>query len=776
VLSHRAFRMVLMFILVIALTDCSRLGAQAEQKRQIASDVDLPRFTYSAPTSAVTLLGADDATFKNFATRVRTDLETIFRDYEITDNAVLLHLLSHRLDLEMLFEDDAAALETCKQMQALYEKPELKAMGMYNDRAFIRARMATGKSGGPEFQREYQTLLEAQTNLLPWEVVAERIRKVQDRFEKLSTDYVNERVASEIEPVVSREKAFDFQAATRLIFWRGVLSTELPQRGIVLKVLSAYIDAHRNENPPLAHQLGASEPTSDKGPAFDGQQWWGSVKVLADDAFEGRATGSKGLKKAEAYAVAQFKNAGLSPAGTHGFYQNIRMQQRQVDENHSELAILSRGKRFPLSFSEDAFISSLGTTASTSLTAPLVFVGYGLKIPEYNVDDLATQDLRGKIVVYLRGAPADVPGSISAHYQSFRQRWKALQAAGVMGVISIQTPTALDIPWSRFSLSRNDPAMELNGPEFRFRQGLRLFVTFNPASAERLFAGSGHTYSELAALANERKTLPSFPLAVQLEAKAVIRHRQLESANVIALLPGTDTALKNEFVVLSAHIDHLGIGEPIDGDKIYNGAMDNAAGAAAVMEIAESFKRHPELVRRSIVFLLTTGEEKGHLGSEYFAAHPTVPARQIVADINVDMFLPIVPLKVLKICGLEESDLGQTAATIAKEFGIKPIADPQPLRNEFIRSDQYSFILKGIPAVKIDVGFDLGSPEQAVFKDWLANRYHAPSDDVKQPVNLDAAALYERFTRQLVVRAANDAVRPQWNPTSFFRRYASHAE
>ena len=206
----------------------------------------------------------------------------------------------------------------------------------------------------------------------------------------------------------------------------------------------------------------------------------------------------------------------------------------------SELAILSGGKRFPLSFSEDAFISSLGTTASTSLTAPLVFVGYGLKIPEYNVDDLATQYLRGKIVVYLRGSPGDVPGSVSAHYQSFRQRWKALQAAGVIGVISIQTPTALDIPWSRFSLSRNDPAMELNGPEFRFRQGLRLFVTFNPASAERLFAGSGHTYSELAALANERKALPSFPLEVQLEAKAVIRHRQLESANVIALIPGTD--------------------------------------------------------------------------------------------------------------------------------------------------------------------------------------------------------------------------------------------
>jgi Peptidase family M28 len=775
VLSTKALRLVGLSVLVcVALTDWSRLGAQSAPKKTIASDSDLPHFTYSASTSAAVLLAADDATFKNFASHVRNDLETIFRDYEIRDNSVLLHLLSDRLDLEMLFGDDAAALDTCKRMQALFEKREQKAMGMYNDVAFVRARMATGKSGGPEFQKEYRTLLEARTNSLPWDVVVERVHKTQARFQKLSVDYVNERVASEIEPSVSRDKTFDLQTATRLIFWRGVLSTELPQRGIVLEVLSNYIDAHEKDNSPQA-QLGASESAKHQGASFDGDQWWASVKILAGDAFEGRGTGTKGLQEAEAYAVTRLKNAGLSPAGTHGFYQKIRIQQRKVDESRSALAILSGNKRFPLSFQDDAFISSLGTTTSTSLKAPLVFIGYGLKIPEYKVDDLASQDLRGKIVVYVRGSPADVPGSISAHYQSFRQRWKALHAAGIIGVISIQTPTALDIPWSRFSLSRNDPAMELNGPEFSFRQGLRLFVTFNPASAERLFAGSGHTYSELAALATERKTLPSFPLAVQVEAKAVIRHSQLESANVIALLPGTDAALKNEFVVLSAHIDHLGIGEPIKGDKIYNGAMDNAAGAAAIMEIAASFKMHPETLRRSVVFLLTTGEEKGHLGSEYFAAHPTVPARQIVADINVDMFLPIVPLKVLKICGLEESDLGQTAATVAKELGIKPIPDPQPLRNEFIRSDQYSFILKGVPAVKIDVGFELGSPEQVVFKDWLTNRYHAPSDDINQPVNLDAAALYERFTRQFVIVAANDVARPQWKPTSFFRRYASDA-
>jgi Zn-dependent M28 family amino/carboxypeptidase len=230
--------------------------------------------------------------------------------------------------------------------------------------------------------------------------------------------------------------------------------------------------------------------------------------------------------------------------------------------------------------------------------------------------------------------------------------------------------------------------------------------------------------------------------------------------------------LKNEFVVLSAHIDHLGIGAPINGDRIYNGAMDDGSGSALVLDEAASLKAHPEQVRRSLLLLLVTAEEKGLLGSKYFAAHPTVPLKSIVADVNVDMFLPIVPLKILKVEGIEESDLGSRAAAIAQSMGIKPIADPEPLRNAFIRSDQYSFIKKGVPAVKADVGFELGTPEQKIFKDWLTNRYHAPSDDVNQPIDLASAALYEEFTRRLLLETANSSARPQWKAESFFRRYA----
>jgi Zn-dependent M28 family amino/carboxypeptidase len=516
-------------------------------------------------------------------------------------------------------------------------------------------------------------------------------------------------------------------------------------------------------------------PAQQTGPAshFDGSSWWAHVKFLADDSLEGRDTGSEGLRKAQAYAVEQLQKAGLEPAGTNGFYQPVRFNQYEVDESKSSLALVTNGQVKTLSFADDAFIGTRSTRASTTLSAPLVFIGYGLQIPEKNLDELAGLDLKGKIVVYLAGSPSEIPTALASHYQTAAERWKSLRAAGAIGTITIANPASMDIPWSRISANRNHPSMDLADPEFNETPGLQLGVSFNPASAEKLFDGSGHTFAEIAALGKDRRPLPHFGLSTSLKANAVILTKSVESSNIVAKLTGSDPALKNEFVVLSAHIDHIGIGAPINGDRIYNGAMDNGSGSALIMDIAASFKARPEKAQRSIVFLLVTAEEKGLLGSKYFAAHPTVPSKSIIADVNVDMFLPIVPLKILKIEGIEESDLGTRATAIAQSMGIKPIADPEPLRNAFIRSDQYNFIKKGVPAVKCDVGFELGTPEQKIFKDWLTNRYHAPSDDVNQPVDLQSAALYEEFTRRLLLETANTTARPQWKPDSFFRRYAA---
>ena len=273
--------------------------------------------------------------------------------------------------------------------------------------------------------------------------------------------------------------------------------------------------------------------------------WWAHVKFLADDSLEGRDTGSEGLKKAQAYAVDQFKKAGLEPAGTDGFYQRITFKQSELDEEKSSLALVSGSDTKPLSFADDAFFSTRSTHESIKLTAPLVFAGYGLTIPENHLDELAGLDLKGKIVVYLAGSPADIPTALASHYQTAGERWKSLHAAGAIGVVAILNPASMDIPWSRISLNRNHPSMELAGDEFNETPGLEVGVIFNPASAESLFAGSGHTFAEIAALGKDRKPLPHFALATSLKAEATIRTTKVESANLVGKLPGTDPVLKD---------------------------------------------------------------------------------------------------------------------------------------------------------------------------------------------------------------------------------------
>jgi Zn-dependent M28 family amino/carboxypeptidase len=334
----------------------------------------------------------------------------------------------------------------------------------------------------------------------------------------------------------------------------------------------------------------------------------------------------------------------------------------------------------------------------------------------------------------------------------------------------------MDVPWSRISLNRLHVTMDLADPQFHETAGEKLAVYFNPASAEKLFAGSGHTFQEIAALGKDRKPLPRFPLPVAVKSTTKVETADLVSNNIVATLPGNDHLLKNEYVVLSAHVDHVGIGEPINGDKIYNGAMDNASGSAVLLDVAAALKKSHQSLKRSLLFVFVTGEEKGLLGSKYFAALPTVDPHSMVADINIDMFLPIVPLKLLTVYGLAESDLGDMAKEVAEANGVTVQADPEPLRNSFIRSDQYNFIRHGVPALAMAVAPDPKQPEQGkLFKDWLTHRYHAPSDDLQQPVDLSAAGKYEDIIDGLMVKVANDPGRPQWKVESFFRRYAQSA-
>jgi len=509
---------------------------------------------------------------------------------------------------------------------------------------------------------------------------------------------------------------------------------------------------------------------------FDGKSWWEEVKVLADDKMQGRDTGSEGLRQAEAYVVEQLKADGLKPEGNAGYYQPVKFVVHQVIEKESSLALVHDGQVQPLKLGEDAYISSRADLPNGEVKASLVFAGYGLRIPEKNYDDLQGLDLKGKIAVYISGSPAEVPSELSAHYQTTAERWKGLRQAGAIGVVALQNPAAVEMPWARSTLNHARPSMSLAGEEFHETAGEKLGVVFNPAHAEQLFTGSGHSFEELAGLAKERKTLPHFPLKVSIQAKTRVESKEAQSANVVAAYEGSDPKLKAEYVVLSAHIDHIGIGAPINGDNLYNGAMDNASGCAVLLDLARSLAQSHTKTRRSILFVFVTGEEKGLLGSKYFATHPTVEAKSMVADLNSDMFLPIVPLRLLTVYGLGESDLGERAANVAQSYGVAIEPDPAPLRNIFIRSDQYSFVHRGIPALMIDVGMAPGSAEAKAKAEWLHDRYHAPSDDLNQPVNMAAAGLYEDILRTLAVSVANDEQRPQWKPESFFRRYVTASQ
>ena len=506
--------------------------------------------------------------------------------------------------------------------------------------------------------------------------------------------------------------------------------------------------------------LGAADPP-------DGKRWWSYVEALANDQMRGRDTGSPEHLKAAQYVADHFQKAGLTPAGTQGFLQPVKFVAWKIVEPECSIDLIRGGKAEPLALGEDAYITR-GATPASLVEAPLAFAGYGLTVPEMNYDDFAGLDVRGKIIVMIGGGPANIPGPLKAHYQNARERNRFLLRAGAAGTVTIQNPSTSDVPWSRAALARFQEAMELADPTLATPSGLKIAIVLNPKHAGAWLEGSGHSVDELLALATAGKPLPHFPLVPSLRVKAKIQKRELESQNVVAIWPGSDPALKNQFVVLSAHIDHVGVGEPIHGDAIYNGAMDNASGTASLMDMAQTLHDQNIQTKRSLLFVAVTGEEKGLLGSRYFAAHPTVDSESMIADLNMDMFLPLFPLHFLEVQGLGESTLGNDARAVAQLNDVEVQFDKQPDENRFIRSDQVNFIAQGIPALAFKFGWTPDSPEMKTFNDFVKTRYHKPSDDLNQHVDKAAAAQFTHLLAELAVRVANASQRPSWYPESSF--------
>ena len=499
------------------------------------------------------------------------------------------------------------------------------------------------------------------------------------------------------------------------------------------------------------------------------KSWWAHVQYLANDSLEGRETGSHGFELAAAYVQDQFKLAGLKPAGTAGYFESVAFHVTQPDPSQSSWELVCDKQTTPVVLGKEASINIRGVNGGP-LDAPAVFVGYGFAVPERGFDELAGLDLRGKVAVAITGGPNSIPGPIRSFYQSSGERWQQLQKAGAVGLVMIANPKT-DIPWERAQASKPKTSVVLADPELDGLRGLKFSGTINPAYADKFLAGSGHSFAELQALADQGKPLPKFALTFRFRTRTGITQLPaIQSVNVIGLLPGHDPQHKHEYVVLSAHLDHLGIGRPINGDAIYNGAMDNAAGIASLIEAAKALSAQP--IKRTILFIAFTGEEEGMLGSQYYVAHPTVKLKDIVAAINMDMYLPLFPLHYIEVQGLGESSLGNDIRGVAQLNDVEVQFDKQPPQNRFIRSDQASFVRQGIPGLGFKFGWTPDSPEQKIFNDWIHDRYHAPSDDLNQPVDLQAAGQYNRLLLKLAETVADDPARPQWKPDSFFRRFA----
>jgi Peptidase family M28 len=500
------------------------------------------------------------------------------------------------------------------------------------------------------------------------------------------------------------------------------------------------------------------------------KSWWANVQYLAGDSLEGRETGSHGFDLAASYVQDQFKQAGLTPAGTAGFFESVAFHVTQPDPSQSSWELVCDKQSTPVALGKEASINIRGVDGGL-LDAPAVFVGYGFAVPERGFDDLAGLDLRGKIAVAITGGPNSIPGPIRSFYQSSGERWQQLQKAGAVGLVMIANPKT-DIPWERAQASKPKTSVVLADPELDGLRGLKFSGTINPAYADKFLAGSGHSFAELQALADQGKPLPKFALAFRFRTRTgLIQLPAIQSVNVIGLLPGHDPHLKHEYIVLSAHLDHLGIGRPINGDAIYNGAMDNAAGVASLIEAAKALSAQP--IKRSILFIAFTGEEEGMLGSQYYVAHPTVKLKDIVAAINMDMYLPLFPLHYLEVQGLGESTLGNDIRGVAQRNDVEVQFDKQPPQNRFIRSDQASFVRQGIPGLGFKFGWTPDSPEQKIFNDWIHDRYHAPSDDLQQPVDTVAAAQFTHIVAQLALRVANEPDKPAWYPESFYDHLAA---
>ena len=499
------------------------------------------------------------------------------------------------------------------------------------------------------------------------------------------------------------------------------------------------------------------------------------VAFLADDLLEGRAAGSRGFEIAARYVATEFDSLGLRPAGTAGgWFQPVELVEATPAITAGEFVIERDGRAVRLESTVDFLPAADFTAEQSSVTAPAEFVGFGVSAPERGYDDLAGVDLRGKVAVLLSGAPASFDSESQAHYSSTLTKYPELVRRGAVGFVTVLT--AVDeqrTPWARQVQRSWFPRMRwlaADGRPVDAFPELKRGALLSRAGATRLLDGTGHSIDEIFATASAGKPQHfALPGQVTLAGRTTLARRRSE--NVVAALDGADPVLRKEYVVMTAHLDHLGIGAAVDGDSIYNGALDNASGVAVMLEVARMLSAEGRRPKRSVLFVALTAEERGLLGSDVFARQPPVPKDALVADVNMDMPVALGPVADWVAFGAEHSTLGPVAARAARAEGYALAPDPLPEEHVFVRSDQYMFVRQGIPSLYMSTGS--GSKDPAVdvkarWEDFLKNHYHMPSDDVSLPIHYPSLAGLARVDARIVREVADAPQRPAWNAGDFF--------
>ncbi|MDZ7628642.1 MAG: M28 family metallopeptidase [Parvularculaceae bacterium] len=494
------------------------------------------------------------------------------------------------------------------------------------------------------------------------------------------------------------------------------------------------------------------------------------IAWLADDDRQGREAGTPGYDAAADYVEREFASAGLSPGANGGWRQTVPLISTKRDLAAASFALAGVAQTETLLHLTDYIIGRSATQAAFSAEGALVYAGYGVSAPQQGYNDYTGLDVAGKIVVAFAGAPRGFPSEVGAYYSDTETKLQIAAAKGAVGFISIQSVSAA-FPWPVAVKYADSPAMAWIGPDGEAKtpaSSIRATAFMSEAGAKKLFEGEAFDYFAL----RTAEAAAGAPKGFALEKSARIAGGAIfdksRSDNVIGLIEGSDPALKNEIVLLTAHLDHVGIdtgGKPGD-DVINNGAMDNAVGVAVLIEAANMFRRAGKAPRRSIAFAALTAEEMGLIGADYLAHYPSFGEKRIVANVNLDMPVLLYEFTDVVAFGAERSSIGPVVAEAAASMGVKLSPDPIPEEDIFTRSDHYSFVKQGVPSVFLIIGFENGGGD--IFRNFLATHYHAPTDDISLPIRYDQGVRFTELNYRIARALADAEEAPRWNPGDFF--------